>query len=588
MCLSSDAVVASDAERRYECTVSEGRRGWTAFGAFVFVVVGFFAGATSSAWLTRDQRVAPWRKLRVEHEGTDGQATRTRVVFENPKLPLQAIEVLRDADGEPELARIALRNGTELTASYSDGRPASLEGPKGTRAIFSFKGEKARVAFFNAKGTEVGNRVVRVPVGLRRALALARQDPDGDERHASWSLIGEAWAQEDSGKKGGKPDPKINVERRVEVELNITVPKGKDDGSGKAQIDANCEPFTCLPVTKDVRMPGKSTVIIAVSGNKKRSELDEPKSASSLGPFKKSAKAERKTATRVLPDASAAIAAVGVAAIACRSLKLNWTLCVKSLGKNGNVAGAAIASVSAHEVKTRGREVDKRAEALYYEEQARKALDKKVTVEICASRDGYARACTKIAGRPLGDTPMDGASARVKLRRGIGGTLQGNFVLTQSDGADCKFSPSPRTTGPMKMSFDNEKGVLTAALKSEANGTRPNLRCSAGNANMRWSQSYTVTATETFTPQQLQSGGKLPLKMKGTMKGIGSYSFSNCRRGGVSGNCPTGKREPYSYPVEVNGFLDLDTRKGTGRIIVSQAPLGTRGTWQIPGGGGTR
>ena len=66
----------------------------------------------------------------------------------------------------------------------------------------------------------------------------------------------------------------------------------------------------------------------------------------------------------------------------------------------------------------------------------------------------------------------------------IGGTLVGTFLVTQSDGADCKFSPSPSTGGALRLSFDNVKHTVTGSMKTEQRGTRPNLRCSMGTANM--------------------------------------------------------------------------------------------------------
>jgi hypothetical protein len=102
---------------------------------------------------------------------------------------------------------------------------------------------------------------------------------------------------------------------------------------------------------------------------------------------------------------------------------------------------------------------------------------------------------------------------------------------------------------------------------------------------MSWSQTYTASATQSFTPEQLQSGGKLPLRLLGTMNGSGTYSFSNCRTsGGASANCPPGRSEGYSYPIEIVGELDLGTRIGSGRIVVLSAPLQTSGTWRIPAG----
>jgi hypothetical protein len=259
---------------------------------------------------------------------------------------------------------------------------------------------------------------------------------------------------------------------------------------------------------------------------------------------------------------------------------------VKSLS-NDVTAAAAILSVTSHEVEVQGREVDKRAEALYFEDQARAALDASTKIEVCVNRDGFARACTEISGRPLSEDGIDEKQADIELKRGIGGTLVGSFAMTQSDGAGCKFSPSPKTSGTLKMSFDNEKGVVTATLTADGKGTRSNLRCNLGSANMRWSTSYSATLTQTFSNDELLSGGKLALKMTGKMKGTGSYSFSNCRStSGVSGSCPAGKSEPYSYPLTLLGQLDLDTRRGTGRLVVSEAPLGTRGTWQVPKAGG--
>jgi hypothetical protein len=282
---------------------------------------------------------------------------------------------------------------------------------------------------------------------------------------------------------------------------------------------------------------------------------------------------------------AAIVAATGVAALACKSLKLLGPLCIKELTKGGAAAGAAIHAISSHEVDTGRRVVEKRAEALYYEEQARAALDQETSIQICVSREGFARTCTKVAGRPFGTKPMAQASRSVDIRRGIGGTLAGSFEMVQSDGPDCKFSPSPRTKGTLKLTFDNEKHAATGLLKSNERGTRPNKSCSVGTANMSWSNSYSATVNQSFKAEQLQSGGKLPLRMTGTMSGSGSYSFSNCRtRSGAGANCPAGKSDSYTYRIELIGNLDLDTQKGSGRIVVNGAPLATVGTWRIPAG----
>jgi hypothetical protein len=174
----------------------------------------------------------------------------------------------------------------------------------------------------------------------------------------------------------------------------------------------------------------------------------------------------------------------------------------------------------------------------------------------------------------------------VELRRGLSGALAGAFEMKQYDGSDCKFSPSPKTGGKLSMSFDEKRGVMTATLKANERGTRPGLRCSLGTGDMRWSQSYNATATQSFTAEQIQAGGKLSLRMIGTMSGAGNYSWSNCRSsGGASVSCPGGRGDTYSYPIKILGELDLDSQEGSGRIVVNDAPLSTKGTWRVPAGG---
>jgi hypothetical protein len=560
----------------------------TAIGALALVIVGFAAGAGGAAWQARETRAEPWRKMRVEHEGRKGNTTRTRVVFENPKLALQAVEVIRNPEGEPELARVALRDGEELTVRYEDdSRPTTLEGPDGSRATLSYGGAKARVTFLNAGGKELGDKVVLVPVELRSALRLASRDANARGAVAQglggW-FIGEAWAQEKAPAKKDKKEPEedenVVVQRHVELKLDIRAP-GAKDAAGNVQIEASCPPFTCLPVKPETAMPGEATVRIAVSGSSKKSALGKPASRGTLEPFKEEASEERSVATDVLPQISTVVAAVGVTALACRSLKMSGAICVADLGSSAT--GAAVHSVSSHDVETKGHVIDERAEQLYYVDRARAQIDKQVAIEVCLNRDGYARACTKVEGRPFADKPMAPVARRFDMKKGIGGTLAGSFVLMQSDGADCKFSPSPRTTGPFRLTFDNERNTATGSLKADQRGTRPNLRCSLGTANMIWAQNYSITVTQTFTPQELQSGGKLPLRMTGTMNGAGNYSFSNCRTsGGSSANCPGGKSDNYSYQVELVGTLDMPTRTGNGSIIVKGAQLYTRGTWRIP------
>lgn len=559
--------------------MAETSRVWTALGAVLFAAVGFGAGATGAAWQKRDARAEPWRRMRVEHEGVKGETTRTRVVFENPALALQAVELVRSPEGAPEVARVALRDGRELTARYEAGaRPTSIEASDGSRATLAYEGGVARVELFGADKKSVGAKAVTFPAELSSALHAARAEPKEPAAHSAlWdelarALVGEAWAQE--------ADAQVTVVRHVEVGLDVRVGGAAD--AGRAQLDATCAPLSCVPVTPDVPMPGRSTVRVAVTGSVKRSGLKKPADAAALEPFKRTATAERSAAARVLPDVATLVAALGVTASACKSLKATGPACVIELAKTG-VAGGAVHALAAYEVPTTGRVVEPRAEELYYVEQARASLDRPVKLQLCAGRDGFVRVCADVDGRPLGPEPMPRADRALELRRGIGGTIVGSFEMSQQDGADCRFSPSPQTGGVLRLTFDNDRAAMTGALRADQRGTRPDLRCSLGTANMTWAQTYTITVAQQFTAQQLQSGGKLPLDAAGSMNGVGGFSFSNCRTtDGASANCPAGKNEGYTYAVQLVGELDLTTRTGTGRLVVANAPLATKGTWRIP------
>ena len=543
----------------------------TALVALLLAIVGFAAGGMGSALYLRNLRAKPWRKIRVQHEGAGGATTKTRVVFDNPKVPLQGVEVIRSPEGKPDLARVEVRGASELTAGYSDdARPKSFEAQNGAKVLIGYKGGKARLTFLNADGKQVGDKVLRVPVELRSALKQAS---------AHSGLIGQAWAQP-APKEGERPkeDPQINVQREVVVALDISIKKGEP---GEAEVEATCaQPFTCLPLTPKVKMPGQSRVRIGVTGAKQQSELKAPAGGSAPSSFKEVAREERSVAADVLDDVARVIAAVGLANAACQALSLQSKVCAVRMTRRASQAG--IVAVTSHEVSTKVHIIDARATELYYQEQARAILDKKTTVEVCISRNGYTRACTKVKGNPLGPAPMAPVSRALSVRKGISGTLVGSFEMTQSDGADCKFSPSPKTSGALRLSFDDKTGKVTAKLGANERGTRNGLRCSLGSGDMRWHQNYSATMTQTFSKDELSGGGKLPLNMRGTMSGSGGSSQSNCRASsGAAANCPGPRNKTYSYSITLSGSIDLDTQKGSGRLSVSGAPLSTRGSWQI-------
>ena len=151
--------------------------------------------------------------------------------------------------------------------------------------------------------------------------------------------------------------------------------------------------------------------------------------------------------------------------------------------------------------------------------------------------------------------------------------------MTQSDGADCKFSSGPKTDGKIELRYDIKNAAVSANLSASGRGTRPGLRCSLGTADMRWTQSYNGDGQQSVSADKLQAGGKLPIRLVGTMRGTSSLGWSNCKsRGGAPANCPGGRTDNYNYPMEISGEIDLDSGKGSGRISV-RAPLSTSGSW---------
>ena len=64
--------------------------------ALLWGAIGFGVGVFGASLRARDQRAAPWRKMRVEHEGVDGATTRTRVIFDNPKVETRRLQLAKN------------------------------------------------------------------------------------------------------------------------------------------------------------------------------------------------------------------------------------------------------------------------------------------------------------------------------------------------------------------------------------------------------------------------------------------------------------------------------------------------------------
>jgi hypothetical protein len=543
----------------------------TAIGAGVFTVAGFAAGAFVSAWQAFQSYADPWRKMHVEHEGVAGVPSHTRVVIDNPKMGVQAIDLTTNADGSRGLARISLRDGEELTMTFDEkGRPAALMAPDGTVARFTIQSSGTRVAFYSGDGTELASKRLVVPVQLlARAAVVSKPLP-------RFAWIDEARADQSSD------DDTITVTREIPVGLDVQVTGPDAAKAASAVLEVACAPLACVPSRRDLAVPGATDATIIVSGKVKRSALGAPGDAD-LSSFEAVARAERKAATKDLPAVARVVSYVGLTAMACKLAKLDSPLCVKEFRSDPGVAGGAISNIVAFVLPNDATTFTARAKELYIEDEARALLDKDTHISICVNRDGFAKACADVVGRPFGASPMQKVSRTFQENPMIGGTLLGSFVITQSDGSDCTFSPSPRTDGVLRLSFDDEHSTVSASMAADQRGSRANLTCSLGAANMNWNQNYSISASQTFTKEQLHAGGQLPLKLMGTMTGSGGYSFSNCRDGGgSSASCPGGKNDGYGYPVEIDGTIDLGTHIGSGQIIVRNAPLSTQGTWRVP------
>ncbi len=554
-------------------------------GAALFAVVGFTATAFGSAWLTYQNFAAPWRKLHVEHQGVRGKPSHTRIVVENPKVAVQAVDLASTSDGASSLARITLKNGDELTMTFDgNGRPASITGPDGSVARLAYAGGQTRVTFYSDDGSEVGSKRITVPALIAAdaiaieaspaaAPPLVRRASDAVARALDALTIDEAHADE-------ADDEEITVTREIPLSLDVRVGGPDDKRAGTAQISASCAPLACVATHRDIAVPGANDVVIVATGKVKKKTLAAP-SDDDVARFHAEADAERKAAAKDLPKIARVIGGLATTSMAWRSLSLTGPVCVKAFG-DPYVPGGAVTSLLEYAVPSSASAVDARAKDLAVEDQARAAFDKDMRIEACVNRDGFARTCVTVPGRPFGESSMDAVSRAIDLAPAVGGTLSGSFVITQLDGSDCTFSPSPVSQGPFKLTFDDKASTASASFGADAHGTRPNLTCSLGTANMSWSQNYNVSAVETFTKEQLDAGGDLPLELKGSMTGSGGYSFSNCRSGGSSVSCPGGKNDGYSYPVEIRGSINLTTHTGTGEIIVHDAPLSTHGTWRVP------
>lgn len=567
-----------------------------AFGLLASAAIGFAAAAAGSAHYRRLQAAKLWQDLRVEHRGQAGEATQTRIRMLNQKLFLESLEVLRSEKGEPVSGTAVLRGGQELAIRFDARRPHDIYAKDGSHARLDYKGRYIWVTLTGNQDQSLGQQAVKVPIELRKALRVAQlPEPGATQKFAAWSddlqrgrgpipgldtvgrllgsIIPSAQAQQ-----AKRDNATLTIERDVLV--NLSVRGAKSDAT--STISAACKPFNCSPGQPKLTTPGNAQVRIAVTTQVARNKLKGANGTEGLEAHTKQAARERSQANRAMAGAASLVAGLAVTAQACRKLGQNVGVCVASLDKAKSEA--ATYGLSHFRLQTKGRVLQERAMVLRNEHLARRIIDKNVRLEVCVSRRGFARSCARQIIRPFAERAQAPVDQTIVLKRGLAGTVSGTFELVQRDGADCKFSPSPRTSGQLSLRFDQKTGMMTAKLNASERGKRTALDCSLGTGDMHWTQAYTAKLSQRFSDAQLRTAGsRLPLRLKGTMRGSGNFRWQNCKsKSGTNAACPGGKTAPYTYRMELVGYLDTSTQRGSGQLRVSGSPLKTSGRWGVP------
>ncbi|MCA9622036.1 MAG: hypothetical protein KC731_23595, partial [Myxococcales bacterium] len=232
--------------------MTDRRTTWTAIGAVTLALLGFVGGAVGSSWWSLDAAAKRWRKIRVEHQGVDGMTTRTKVIFDDAKVAVVGVELIRDPEGRAERAHVDVRGGAPVSLTMDErGVPIEVEGQDGSRALLTYSGTKVRATFSDTKGKALGDEVMSIPAPLRSPMKLAWSLPELE-------LVGVAHAQASDAAE----DRSITVSRDVALDLDVTMP-ATGTTPGEADVEVSCAPLTCIPLTPSIAVPGRRRVRIA-------------------------------------------------------------------------------------------------------------------------------------------------------------------------------------------------------------------------------------------------------------------------------------------------------------------------------------
>jgi hypothetical protein len=138
----------------------------------------------------------------------------------------------------------------------------------------------------------------------------------------------------------------------------------------------------------------------------------------------------------------------------------------------------------------------------------------------------------------------------------------GTYTLVQSDGPGCTFADAPFTSGTFALTSDWLAGTTSGTLQGGGSGVRAGLRCENTTGDMHWQQAYSAS----FSGSANGTSGALVLS--GTLNGSNSVSWQNCRENGEPITCPAGYSNPYSFPIALEGSINLLSGVG-------------QGTWQV-------
>jgi hypothetical protein len=153
----------------------------------------------------------------------------------------------------------------------------------------------------------------------------------------------------------------------------------------------------------------------------------------------------------------------------------------------------------------------------------------------------------------------------------------GAFTLVQSDGSGCVFADAPLTSGAFALTSDWLAGIASGTLQGGGSGVRLGLQCGEVTGDMHWQQAYSAN----FSGSADGTSGVLALT--GSLSGSNNVSWQNCKENGEPIACPNGYSNPYTFPIALEGTIDIVGGSGDGAWEVNNITLPTNGDWNVSG-----